>query len=128
MRSLRCPLAFADGTQEDALVSLVGPHDVVFDAATPQDAQCQLCFSELRFEAELAVRAPAHAIDIAGPALLRELEAGDGFAFELRGGEDLKASGLLQEREPSLRLTRVMAEREVQLAQAAGPCVALPHD
>jgi len=126
LRTLSCPLRLADGSSESALVSVANPHDVVFKEGRPNDASCQLCYSDLRFGAALTITVESRGISLSGPAVMRELEAGDGFNFELQSG-DLKANGLLAGHEPSLRIERVSVQGTTLVAETTGRCTSAPR-
>jgi hypothetical protein len=126
LRDLTCPVRYHDGAEGKVRIQLGEPHALVFRAAHPDGDRCPLCFSEVTLEATLviALRDGQHHVST---ATLRELDPDSGFSFEA-AGPSFRAGGLLQVREPALRLWRDPAATDLSppYAEASAPCAPTP--
>lgn len=122
LSGLRCKLQYVDGSASEVEIRATDPDAVVYHSARPQDDQCNLCFAELELKATVSVSSDDGRIQLSGLSILHELEPGDGYVFEVGSG-DLRARGLLQNREPSLTVfLSLPGDIEEPIAEAVAPC------
>ncbi len=118
---LRCPLRYVDGKLGELRIQVEGPGTVHFRSAELLAPSCTPCFSELSFEATVSASSSDTRLTMTAKSMLRELEPGDGYVFALTRGE-LQIRGLLQTREPSLRVIHIAGQEETLIAEAQAAC------
>lgn len=119
----RCVLRTAQGHTIDTTVRLSQPRNVSFREASCTGSSCNLCFSELTFTALLQIE--GRRSELAQAAAVRQLDASDTYAFELRSPTQ-HVTGTYGGSSASLTIYEATSNGEQLWANNEHPCQPVP--